>query len=142
MKRLYLLLLLLLATPVMAQHGKPAHRGGGHQCAEVTEMVKDLSPVQKRKLENITKESRERVDALKKSQKQVRDSVALFMRKEGDQSKYLFPLFDREARLQAEISREMYVTKVRIDEILTKEQRVELQKACEKDRCDRRPPKR
>lgn len=93
---------------------------------KITELVSDLNSSQKRKLESITTESRGRVEKLRKEQKAVRDSIEHYMDKDGNQSKALYPLFDREARLQAEVSREMYETKVRIDEVLTPEQRKEL----------------
>ena len=56
----------------------------------------------------------------------MRDSIHRYMDMDGDQSQYLYPLFDREARIQTQISREMYATKVHIDQVLTKEQRKEL----------------
>ena len=105
---------------------RDCERPKGECRPEITELVSDLSSGQKSKLEAITKESKNRVERLRKEQKQVRDSIERFMDMEGDHSKELFPLFDREARLQAEISREMYATKVRFDEVLTKEQRKEL----------------
>ena len=96
---------------------------------DITELVSDLSASQKRKLETLTSESKERVEKLRKEQKAVRDSIERYMEMDGDQSKVLYPLFDREAKLQAQISREMYATKIRIDEVLTPEQRKELQSA-------------
>lgn len=94
--------------------------------ADVTELVSDLSAPQKRKIEAISKESKERVDALRASQRAVRDSISMYMELEGDQSRHLNPLFEREAQLQAAISREMYSAKIRVDEVLTKEQRTAL----------------
>lgn len=96
---------------------------------KISELVGDLSSGQKRKLETLTSESRERVDKLRKEQKAVRDSIERYMDMEGDQSRALYPLFDREARLQTEVNREMYATKVRIDEVLSPEQRKELKAA-------------
>jgi Spy/CpxP family protein refolding chaperone len=130
-KRTFLILFLCLATlsiSVQAQrhHGdcpKPEPR------PEVTELVSDLSSAQKNKLEKLTNESRERVDRLRKQQNQVRDSIGKLMESDGDQSKALFPLFDREAKLQTEISREMYTTKVRIEQVLTPDQRKEFRES-------------
>ena len=45
----------------------------------------------------------------------------MFMDSDGDHSAVLFPLFEREAALQAAINREMYKGKLRVDEVLTKE---------------------
>ena len=117
-------LLIALAIPMMAQHDGP--RPAKKQRADITELVSDLSAPQKRKIESISKESRERVDALRTSQRAVRDSISMYMDREGNQSRYLNPLFDREAQLQAAISREMYSAKIRVDEVLTKEQRTAL----------------
>lgn len=125
----YLVLILFLAmvVPVMAQH--PDHRHDGKRQADITELVSDLSAPQKRKIENISKESKERIDALRTRKRAVHDSIHTYLDREGDQSKWLFPLFDREAQLQAAIDREMYTTKLRIDEVLTREQRAALRKA-------------
>lgn len=101
---------------------------------DITELVSNLTDDQKSQLEAITNDSRQRVEKLRAQQKAVRDSINLYMDREGDQSKYLNPLFDREAKIQAEISREMYASKVRIDKVLTKEQRAELQKASKQHR--------
>ena len=134
-KAIILSLLVALALPLAAQHdGK--RPGGKHK--EISELVSDLSNVQKRKIESVTKESRERVDNLRKQQKAVHDSIGIFMERDGDQSAVLFPLFDREAALHAAIDREMYAGKLRIDEILTKEQRAELRKACAKDKPNKK----
>ena len=121
-------LLGMQGADALAQH--PRHEGPKHEPRpEITEIVSDLNASQKRKLETITSQSKERVEKLRSEQKAVRDSIGRYMEREGDQSRALYPLFDREAKLQAEISREMYATKVRIDEVLTAEQRKELQEA-------------
>ena len=135
-KILFLAVLITMSLPLAAQHKPdchPHHQGP----KEVTEIVSDLTPVQKRKIESITKESRTRVDALRTQQHAVRDSINNYMEKEGDQSKKLFPLFDREAKLQVAVSREMYNMKVKVDDVLTKEQRAELRRSL----AAQRPPK-
>ena len=130
-KYLIVSILLAMALPLMAQHDAP--RQGKKRHADISELVSDLSAPQKRKVEAISKESKERVDALRASQRAVRDSIAMFMEREGDQSRYLNPLFDREAQLHAAVSREMYSAKLRVDEVLTKEQRATLRKATRRD---------
>lgn len=107
------------------------HRGGPHghgaeKHPEITEIISDLTSAQKSKLETVSNESKKRIERLRNQQKAVCDSIGMFMEKDGDQTRALYPLFDREARLQAEISREMYATKVRFDQVLTKDQRKEL----------------
>lgn len=137
MKRITLLLLFLalFAMPLAAQH-EEAHRHGKHR--DVTEIVQDLNAVQKRKVENISKESRERVAALRKQQRAVHDSIVLLMEREGDQSQELYPLFEREAKLQTAINREMYAAKLRIDEVLKPEQREALRAASRKHNAARK----
>jgi hypothetical protein len=134
MKKITLIFLLVLfALPLSAQH-EDAHRHGRHR--DVTEIVKDLNAVQKRKVENISNESRERVAALRKQQRAVHDSIVMFMEREGDQSQVLYPLFEREAKLQTAINREMYATKLRIDEVLKPEQREALRAASRKHKAN------
>jgi len=132
MKKIIILsLLIAMVAPVMAQHGK---RHDNKQHREISEMVSDLTPLQKRKIENISKDSKERVDALRQQKHAVRDSISMFMDKEGDHSRELYPLFDREARLQVAINREMYTTKIRIDEVLSREQRAALRQTLNQER--------
>lgn len=132
-KALLLSLLVVFTLPLAAQHG------GKHK--DITELVSDLSNAQKRKIESISKESKERVSSLRARQKAVLDSINMYMEREGDQSAVLYPLFDREAALHAAIDREMYSGKLRIDEVLTKEQRAELRKAFAKDKPHRKKNK-
>lgn len=131
-KILSLTLILLFSVTLMAQ--KPAKGCREQKRPDVTQLVSNLTDAQKSKLDAITTESRQRIEKLRAQQKAVRDSIAVYMEREGDQSKILNPLFDREAKIQAAISREMYATKVRIDQVLTKEQRVEFQKASKQHR--------
>jgi hypothetical protein len=134
MKKITLIFLLVLfALPLSAQH-EDAHRHGRHR--DVTEIVKDLNAMQKRKVENISNESRERVAALRKQQRAVHDSIVMFMEREGDQSQVLYPLFEREAKLQTAINHEMYATKLRIDEVLKPEQREALRAASRKHKAN------
>ena len=133
MKRyLVLALLLALAAPVAAQHD--GRQQGQKKRADITELVSDLSAPQKRKIENISQKSKERIEELRKQQRAVLDSIHTYMDMDGDQSKLLYPLFDREAQLHVAIDREMYATKLRIDEVLTKEQRATLRQALHSER--------
>lgn len=129
---LFAFLVLPALHPLAAQHDGSRHEGKRH--AEISELVKDLNAVQKKKVENISKESKERVSALRQRQHAVRDSISMYMELEGDHSRELYPLFDREAQLQTAINREMYATKIRIDEVLTREQRQTLRNASRKDK--------
>lgn len=130
---LIVILLSFVAMPCMAQHKGDRERVADPKShREITEMVSDLSQSQKKRLDAITDASKERVAALRAQKKSVRDSIAVYMKLDGDQSAVLFPLFDREAQLQRDISREMYTTKVRVDEVLTPEQRRQLREAMAK----------
>lgn len=124
-KYLLIVITLLLAWPMAAQTDHTKRKR-----PEVTEVVSDLSAPQKRKIEVVSRESRERTEALRRQQRAVRDSINRYMDLEGDQSQILYPLFDREAALQAAVSREMYAAKLRIDAILTADQRATLRAAC------------
>jgi len=117
-----------------AQQPEPRQGRGKHHRPDITELVSDLTDKQKRSIDAITAESKERVAKLRAQQKAVRDSIAIYMDREGDQSKSLHPLFDREARLQSLVSREMYATKVRVDELLTPAQRQQLKQSGKKRR--------
>lgn len=122
------LLLVSVSVPAVAQHKD----GGEKRQRDISELVGDLSQQQKRRLDAITDDSRERVSVLRARQKAVRDSIAMYMEMDGDQSARLYPLFDREAALQRDISREMYAAKVRVDEVLTPAQRQQLRTASRK----------
>ena len=111
----------LCATLAMAQ--KPKGDNSHKERPHIEEIVDDLSQTQKRKLNSIREESKKRIDALQVQKQAVRDSIHNLMQQEGDNSTRLFPLFDREGRIRAAISKEFYQTRLRIDEVLNKEQR-------------------
>ena len=101
---------------------------------KIEEMVSDLSLSQKKKLLQVQEKSHERIGQLKAELDGVRDSIRTLMRRDGDNSRLLYPLFDREGALQVQISKEMYAMRTRIDAILTAEQLKELRQAMEKRR--------
>lgn len=132
-KYITLAILMALAIPLAAQHDGPRHEKKARP--EISEIVSDLSAPQKRKIENITRQSRERIDNLRAKKRAVSDTIARLIEQEGDHSSQLNPLFEHEAYLQVAINREMYATKLRIDEILTREQRAVLRDAGRKDKA-------
>ena len=145
MKRIFsITLVAVMALQCAVCFAQRPHREGPGQCREpekrpeITELVSNLSSSQKSKLEVITNESKKRIEELRKEQKALCEKISQLMDQEGDHSKEINPLFDREARLQAEISREMYTTKVLIDQILTKEQRKELLDSRKKHKMEQR----
>lgn len=133
----FVFLFLLHVSPLSAQE---AHRHGrkDNPPVKVEEMVSDLSVKQKRSLLQIQEKSHERIAQLNNQLKEVRDSIRTVMRQDGDNSKILYPLFDREGALQAQISKEMYTMRTQIDAILTPQQLAELRKALEARRKGRR----
>lgn len=109
------------------RHGRPAP-------PKIEEMVSNLSAMQKKKLETITTNCKSKTDKLQAELKTIRAKIRALIEKEGDQSDKLFPLFDREAAIQAEISKEMYNTRQQIDQVLTEEQLAEFRASCKADR--------
>lgn len=97
-------------------------------------MVSNLSTKQKKNLLEARERSLSRVDQLKAQLNVVRDSIRDYIHRDGDNSRTLYPLFDREAVIQAQISKEMYALRVRIDAILTPEQLKEFRGVLEKQR--------
>lgn len=120
MKKLLVVLALLLCFGVEAQDKAPQHRG--KKPFKIEKFVSDLSASQKKQLDEITSASKQRVDVIEKDLRAVRDSIRNIMNTYGDHSKQLDPLFNREAQLQVNISREMYAAKVQMDKVLTKAQ--------------------
>ena len=140
MKKIVTLMLVLsIAMTAMSQH-KPDHTRKHKEPPKIEEMVNDLTAIQKKRLNTIMENSRKEVDRLQAELDKVRKQIKLLTNKDGDNSDQLFPLFEREGQLRAEIAKEMYRTRLSIDEILTKEQIVELRARCAKD-CKKAKPK-
>ena len=137
MKKLFtILFVLLLGTSLMAQAdgGKKPRHHGRPEPPKIEEMVSNLSTVQKKKLETISQNCKAKTAKLQKELDNIRAGIRSLMDKEGDQSAKLFPLFDREASLQAEMSKEMYAIRQQIDQVLTDEQLAEFRARCKADR--------
>lgn len=132
-KTLTLLVCLFFASVMMAQHPHGPKDPGKPTSPNVAEMVSDLSAMQKKKLESITTESKQKVDKMQNELKSVRTKIRQLLSAEGDNSAALFPLFDRESALQAEISKEMYRTRLSVDQVLTPEQLKEFRAKLEAD---------
>lgn len=88
----------------------------------IEDFVDNLSIRQKKQLNAVRLASKSKLENLKNELNIVRDSIRINMDMYGDNSMVLFPLFEREANIQKEISKETYRVKVRIDNILTREQ--------------------
>lgn len=140
MKRTLLIVIILLvgtALPAQPPDGGRRHHPAGPAMPKVEEMVSNLSAVQKKRLEGITESCKKQVDKLQKELDEVRGQIRTLMGQDGDQSEKVFPLIDREAALQSQIAKEMYRTRVQIDQVLTDEQLVEFRARCKADRQSR-----
>lgn len=131
------LVAILACTMLFAQspnefgHGKKHHK---HEPPKIEEMVSNLSAIQKKRLENITQESKKQVDKMQAELKSINSQIRKLLDAEGDQTNTLFPLFEREAQLKLEINKEMYRTRQQINNVLSKEQLKELRERMKSDR--------
>jgi len=134
-KTLAIVLSLLFTTMLFAQPAKPL-RGPlpKDEVPNVEKMVSNLTPVQKKRIETITATSKKEVFKLKSELESLRSQIGKLNAKEGDQSALLFPLFDRESQVMAEISKVMYRCRLKIDEVLTPEQIKEFRSSLEAQR--------
>lgn len=130
-------IMLALSAPTFAQH-KPHH--GECKPPDIVNMISDLSAAQKKKLQALSVESKKRIDQLRKEQEAVRDSIGYLISQKGNKTAVLFPLLDREAMLQAELSKECYSTRVKMDEVLTPAQREELHQQFMKQKPPHKKP--
>ena len=134
MKKIFLIAsILLFSTVAVAQ----THKGDGRHNAKkekIESIITDLTPQQKSRIDAITQRSSMNVEKYRSQLDAVRDSIRLLMSGRENNSSKLFPLYDREGRLQAEISKEYYRTKVAIDALLTPEQYQRLRENLEQRR--------
>lgn len=126
----------LLSVMVFAQPAKPfpPRPMGKNDPPKVEQMVSGLTAMQKKRLESITEKSKKEVFRLRTELESVRNQIGSLNSKDGDRSDIIFPLFDREGELMAEISKEMYRCRLQIDEVLTPEQIKEFRSSLEAER--------
>lgn len=139
MKRTLLIIIAIsFAASLAAQapQGERRHRG---QKEKIENIVTDLTPQQKSRIDAITQRSAKNIERYRTQLDAVRDSLRVFMSSREDNSKEVFRLYDREGRLQAELSKEYYRTKVAIDAILTPEQFARMQEQMASKRQKRAP---
>lgn len=127
-KTLLFTIAILLSVVLYAQHPNGRHPVGDKspKPAQIENLVSDLSQIQKKKLNSITTESRKRVEKMQNELNSIRQQIQTLMDKDGDNSAKLFPLLDREGALKTEITKEMYLTRLKIDEVLSPDQLKEL----------------
>lgn len=136
MKRLFAITVSLLCISfVFAQQPKKNHHA--HQNVNpprIEEMVGDLSAIQKKRIEVVTSNSKAKVDKLQTELNSVKQQIRKIIHdSEDDQSAVLFPLIDRECELQAAINKEMYSARIKIDAILTPDQKKEFRAKLEEN---------
>lgn len=134
MKKFIPLIALLLCFVVLPAQPSRHHQGKRDNPPKVEEMVSNLSLKQKKNLLDVRERSHARMDELKAQLSLVRDSIRDYIHRDGDNTKVLYALFDREGDLQALISKEMYSLRLQIDAILTPEQLKEFRDALQKRR--------
>lgn len=123
MKRLFFLTIaLVFFFQATAQPGEPPHKARHQKEMNIENLVSDLSSTQKTRIDMVTRKSKTVVDGYRKELNAIRDSIRLLMDTPNDMSSQIFPLYEREAKLQAEISKEYYRAKVAVDKVLTPEQ--------------------
>lgn len=133
MKRiLFTLIFAVLALPLWAQQKNHTHKAPDNP--KIEEIVSDLSATQKTRIDVVTRRSSKRIENFRQQLHAVRDSIRALMDSPDDRSEAIFPLYDRESFLQAEISKEYYRSKVAIDEVLTPEQYQTLKKKMKEQR--------
>lgn len=124
MKQIFLTILAItLFLSAGAQNSKTApdnSRNKGRTSIE--SIITDLTPAQKSRIDAITSHSSKLIEDYRQQLKVLRDSIRTYMNTTGDLSNKLFPLYDREGRLQAEISKEYYKSKIAIDKVLNSSQ--------------------
>lgn len=133
-KSITFILVFCFCGMLFAQQQPSGHRHQRPEPPKIEEMVSDLSAIQKKRLESATESSRKKIDKLQTNLSNVRKQIRTLLKAEGDQSEKLFPLYEREGDIQAEISKEMYRCRIQIDNILTKEQLQEFRAHIEKER--------
>lgn len=125
MKRHLLILLLVASTiAVCAQHKspRPPKEPPHHEEGRIEKILTDLTATQKTRIDLVTRETAKKVEKLRKELNNVRDSIKTYMDSPNDNTSKLFPLFELEGKLQAEISKEYYRAKTALDKVLTPDQ--------------------
>lgn len=123
-KLLPLFLLASMFYGVWAQDkGQPRSK---HQnmCYGIESLIDDLTPIQKRKLERLSAQTKKNIGTLKDQHSRLRDSISFLLQQTASDAiaRELYPMFEREAKLNAKIQKEYYKTRLAIDGILTDEQ--------------------
>lgn len=123
---IFVVMLVLLVSSAVAQ--RPSDKSKHKEHFRIENIVSDLSASQKKRLNTIYDEDHKAIEKLRNEQKTVRDSIQTYIEMSGDHTAQLNPLFERESSLQAAISKQMYATRLRIEDVLTDEQNAQVRK--------------
>lgn len=143
---MFITVMSFLSTLCVAQAkkdmGEPPHgQGHGSRPMRIEDMIPDLSNTQKTRLEIITQRSSKMIDKCRAQLDELRDSIRLFMDDTIDRSEVLYPMFEREGRLQAQMSKYYYMTKRDMDAVLTPKQYKQLREKMAASKPPRRNDK-
>ncbi|MBR5784800.1 MAG: hypothetical protein IKY43_06515 [Bacteroidales bacterium] len=124
------------SNTLLAQHGPKHNFKWLPREVIVKKILDDLSTDQRNTLVQMSKENRERMDKYRKELKSLNDSIMMLRKKDGNNSEILFPLVDRLYKLEAEKDKSLYLYELKIDSILTAEQKIKIDEYEEKMRQD------
>lgn len=95
---------------------------------QVEVVLTNLTDNQREALHKLSKENRDYMEKHRRNVEKLQNSIGLLLAKDGDNSEILFPIIEMKAELEAEKEKNLYRMKLRIDSILTAEQRAEMDK--------------
>ena len=128
--------IIVASNTLLAQHGPKHNFKWLPREVIVKKILDDLSTDQRNTLVQMSKENRERMDKYRKELKSLNDSIMMLRKKDGNNSEILFPLVDRLYKLEAEKDKSLYLYELKIDSILTAEQKIKIDEYEEKMRQD------
>ncbi|MBQ7062068.1 MAG: hypothetical protein IJM88_02110 [Bacteroidales bacterium] len=136
MKRIVLIMMMLGIVPIAfaQQRVGPPHVDEPQEAPRIEEFIHDLTPTQRTRIAEVTKKHTTRANQCRKELLALRDSIRIVMEDPTDRSKTLFPLYDREGDLMAQLSKIYYYGRVEIEHELTPEQRKLLEQKLREDR--------
>lgn len=121
MKKTVILIALFLLVSVSGYSQQKGEHKRSHDF-KIENFVDDLSADQKKKIDDISSQYLKRISNMRSDLRAVRDSIRTLSDQYGDHTKQIFPMYEREAKIQTEISKEMYRMKLKLDKVLTREQ--------------------
>ena len=95
---------------------------------QVEVVLTNLTDNQREALHKLSKENKEYMKKYRKDREQLEKTIESLLAMKEDVSEALFPLIDMKSRLEAEKEKNFYKIKLKIDSILTAEQRAEMDK--------------